>query len=112
MQISKYPPISAFHTRKIEIGFSQNLPLILARFYKVFERVRFFAFGALCPGDFITLSGGQALPILGALVERLKAHTGNNIDIPILNHIWQNCKRKRADLLRLIQYIFCNSLGI
>ena len=67
-------------------------------FTKCSRVVRILELSALFPADFLTFAGVQALPILGALVACLYAHTGINIDISIINHIPQNCKRKRADL--------------
>ena len=58
-----------------------------------------------CPGALRSSAGGQALPILNALVERLQAHTGVILFFRY-NHKGKNIKR-RYGLVRHVKIDFC-----
>ena len=100
MQISKNPPIYGFLTQKTEIGFSQNLTLILARFHNLFINAALTHFARmLCTVP----QAVKPCHDIYALVARLQAHTGIITDITIITHIPQKCKRKRANITPYIQ---------
>ena len=62
------------------------------------------------PGCLAHFRRRSSLPQLDTLVSRLYAHIGIIIDIPIITHARQNCKRKWADLLRPL-FNFWNDSG-
>ena len=76
------------------------MPLILTRFHNLFINATLAHFARMpC-----TLPQAvKPCHNIYTLVTRLQAHTGINIDITILTHIRQNCKRKRANIPPYIQ---------